>query len=155
MDSIFSNINIEINRPTIKNLYVYDNRMALELLKLDEVFINRERFDNLLRCLEYPFSNKAKENNYLHNNHIRLTVEYISEDEYIREKTLFFEFNNYILEFTIPKVSDYTNIYYLRHIHELDISIKNKRKLLGTEDVILTADQIDELLKQDKIHQII
>lgn len=158
MDKIFTAIpyiELEINRPTIEYLHVKQNRTVIEISELDEVIINKKRLDNLLYCLKYPFSKGEKEEDFLHNYCIRLTVEYTSQDNSIREKTLFFEYNNYILEFTIPKVSDYTNIYYLKHIHKIDKDVMKKRRLLGTEDKVLTAEQIDELLKQDKIHQII
>ena len=155
MDSIFSNINIEINRPTIKSLYVYDNKISRELLEINDVLADKDRFDNLKRRLEFPFSDECKDDFKLYMHHIRLNVEYVSQDESIREKTLFFEFNNYILEFAIPKVSDYTNVYYLKHIHKIDSNLMTKRKILGVENIILTAEQIDKLLNQGKIHQII
>ena len=118
------------------------------LLNLDNILADNDRKEELKETLQCPFSGGAKQ--WIG----KLEVEYKKHDKELIENTLYFEFSNYILEFRLKRRNRKIIIYYLKHIHELDTSVQNKRKLLGIEDIILTAEQIDKLLNQGKIHQI-
>lgn len=156
MDSVFSFIELENNRQTIKNLWIYPNKFSKALSEIDKILLDKERLDYFKIVLEQPFSVGTAEHGYLYQGSVLLNVEYINESKKLIEENLYFEFNNYILEFRLPPSRNTRQTQYcLKHIHKIDSNVMEKRKLLGTDKVVLTAEQIDELLKQGKIHQII
>lgn len=148
-DNRFEIVNIENNRETIDFLWL-DCCDVDMLLELDNILTDKEKREELKETLQYPFRGDIKQ--WIG----KLEVFYKNNNKELVEDTLYFEFNNYILEFGLPKFRNKKHVYYyLKHIHELDISVKSKRKSLGTEDKVLTAEEIDQLLIQGKIHQII
>ena len=140
--------NIVNNRDTIKFVRIEWDALEM-LLDLDNILADKEKKEELRETLKCSFSGGKRK--WIG----KLEVKYTNNDKELVENTLYFEFSNYILEFGLKRRNRKKIIYYLRHIHELDISVKNKRKLLGIEDIVLTAEQIDQLLIQGKIHQII
>ena len=121
MDSILPTENIKNNRETIKYLWLEDKAVDM-LLDLDKILADNVKKEDLKETLQSPFCDGEKK--WIG----KLEVKYKNNDKELVENTLYFEFNDYILEFEFVERARKTIFYYLRHIHELDISVKNKRK---------------------------